>query len=119
MLAEDKKLMLEIWRDSRTVVDWVNGHSTLKRKESTIASAQNLLREWWGEVWIYDTVWPIGATHTFREHNKEADSWLGQASKVVKKNGWTLRTSLQRTRTRTVLRGQGKKRKLRRERKGS
>ena len=42
--TEDEKLTLEIRGDSKTIVDWVNSHAKLKTKESTIASAQNLLR---------------------------------------------------------------------------
>ena len=34
-----KKLMLGIRSDSKTVVDWVNGHAQLKTPESTIAAA--------------------------------------------------------------------------------
>ena len=43
--VEDKKLMLELRGDSKTVVDWLNGHAKLKACESTIAAAQNLLRK--------------------------------------------------------------------------
>ena len=46
--TEDEKLTLEIRRDSKTILDCVNSHATLMTKESTIASAQNLLREWVG-----------------------------------------------------------------------
>ena len=42
--TEDEKLTLEIRGDSKTIVGWVNSHAKLKTKESTIASAQNLLR---------------------------------------------------------------------------
>ena len=72
------KLILEIRGDSKTMVDWVNGHAKLKMKESTIATAQNLLRELWSrEVGSRQRVtdW---AVHIFREHNKEADSWAGE-----------------------------------------
>ena len=44
MPTEDEKLTLEIRGDSKTIVDCVNSHAKLKTKESTIASAQNLLR---------------------------------------------------------------------------
>ena len=46
MLAEDKKLVLEVRRDTKTIVDWA-------------------------EVWICDNVWLIGRF----THHKEADSW--------------------------------------------
>ena len=45
--AEDKKLMLEIRRKSKTIVAWVVGHAKQKKLESITATAQNLLREWW------------------------------------------------------------------------
>ena len=45
MPAEDKKLVLEVRRDTKTIVDWA-------------------------EVWICDNVWLIGRF----THNKEADS---------------------------------------------
>ena len=35
--AEEKKLVLQFRRDSRTVVDWVTGHAKLKTKESTVS----------------------------------------------------------------------------------
>ena len=61
MPAEDKKLMLEVRGDSRTIVDWVSGHAKLKTKESIVASVQNLLRVN-GEAmeWIYDNVRLLG-----------------------------------------------------------
>ena len=73
-------------------MDWVNGHSKLKMKKSTIASVQNLLRDWWAEVWIYDTEWSIGLFTFFVNITQKPIHGLGKASKVVKKNGWTLRT---------------------------
>ena len=88
MPPEDKKPMPEFRGDSKTIVDWVNGHAKLKTKESTIAIVQNLLREWRGRgvnLRVTDR-----AVHIFRERNKEARlvGW-GKASKVVKNGGWT------------------------------
>ena len=37
----------DIMRDSKTIVDWVNGHAKLKNEGEYVAT-QNLLREWWG-----------------------------------------------------------------------
>ena len=47
MPAENKKLMLEVRRDSGTIVDWVNGHAKPKTWEGTVATTQNLLRVVW------------------------------------------------------------------------
>ena len=58
------------------VVDWVNGPTKLKTKESAIANAQNLLREWWGRG--LDLQHRVAEIHIFRERNKEADSRLGK-----------------------------------------
>ena len=33
--------------DSNTIVDWVNDHAKLKWREGTVASAHNILRDWW------------------------------------------------------------------------
>ena len=73
--------MLEIRRDSETVVDWVNGHSKLKTKQSTIASGQNLLGKWWARGLDLRHRVAQWATHIFREHKKEADSWAGKGVK--------------------------------------
>ena len=76
--AEDKKLMLEIRRDSKTIVDWVdNRHVKLTRKESTIASVQNILRNRWERGVDLRHRVDDWASHIFREHNEEADSWAG------------------------------------------
>ena len=79
--VEDKRLMLEIRGDSRMVVDWVDGHSKLKTKESTIAGVQNFLRDWWGRGWDLRHRVAEWAIHIFREHNKEADSWAAKGVK--------------------------------------
>ena len=59
-------------------MDWVNGHAKLKTKESTVASVQILLREWWGrEV----------------DPRQRVTHWtVGKASKVLTKNELILRT---------------------------
>ena len=84
--------MLEMRGDSETIVVWVNGHAALKTRESTIASVQNLLREWLRRAVDLGQRVADWAIHMFREHNKEADSWTGKSVKSVKKNGWTSRT---------------------------
>ena len=46
-------LMLEVRKDSKTSVDWVNGHAKLKTNESFSASEQYLLRvvgQWGGST---------------------------------------------------------------------
>ena len=41
--TEDKKLVLETRRDSKTTVDWVNGHcQTADRRESAITSVPRI-----------------------------------------------------------------------------
>ena len=73
---------LEIKLDCGTVVDWVNGHAKMKTRGSTVEATQNLLREWWGRgirLRQRTTEW---VTHTFREHNKEADLWAGAKGRV-------------------------------------
>ena len=75
---EGKKLTLKIKGDCETIVNWVNGHAKVQTRESTVATTQNLPREWWSRgvdlrQWIAD--W---ATHIFREHNAEADLWAAE-----------------------------------------
>ena len=79
MPTEDKKMILEIRGDSKTIV--VKGHSKLKTKERTIASLQNLQREWWGRGMDLRQRVADWAVHIFPEHNKEADSWAGKGIK--------------------------------------
>ena len=86
--AEDKAPMLDIRGDSKTIVDWVNGHAKLKTWESTIATAQNLLWEWWGRGVDLRRCVADWTVHICREHNSEADFWAG---KGVKRNGLILR----------------------------
>ena len=61
-------------------MDWVNGYAKLNIRESTVANAQNLLREWGRGVDLRQRTadW---ATHIFREHNKEADLWAANGAK--------------------------------------
>ena len=73
--------MLEVRRDSKTIVDWVNGHSKLKTKESTIASVQNILRDWWGRGAAFRQRVADWAIHIFFQHHKEANSWAGRGVK--------------------------------------
>ena len=59
----------------------MDGHAKMKTREGTVEKPQNLLREWWGRG--MPKLWGRGmrsrrqatdwVTHTFREHNKEAD----------------------------------------------
>ena len=73
--AKNKKFILQMRGDSKTIVDWVNGHAKLKTKEDTIASPQSIKWDWWGRrVDVRQRVadWAI---HIFRVHSKEADSW--------------------------------------------
>ena len=67
-------------RRPRRERNWVNGYAKLKTWKSTIATAQNLLREWWGcgvDLRRRVADW---AVHIFREH-KEADFWAGKGVK--------------------------------------
>ena len=62
-------LTLEIKGDKKTIVDWVNGHAKMKTRVTTEEKkAQNILREWRGRGRTAEWI-----THTFREHNTEAD----------------------------------------------
>ena len=76
-----KRPTLEIRGDNKTIVDWVNGHVKMKTRMGRVEKAQKLFREWWGRGL---SVWQRTidcATHTFREHNKEADLWAGKGAK--------------------------------------
>ena len=72
---------LEIKGDCTTIVDWINGHAKLKTRECTVAKTQNLLRDWWGRGVHLRQRTAEWATHIFREHNKEADTWAGKGAK--------------------------------------
>ena len=66
--------MLDVRWNTMTIVAWINGHAKQKKKESITATAQNLVREWWGRgVDLRRRVFDW-AVH-IREHNKEADLW--------------------------------------------
>ena len=56
-------------------MDWVNGHAKLRTSEGAIATAQNLLREWWGRGVDLPQRVSDWAVHIFREHKKEAALW--------------------------------------------
>ena len=86
--AKDKKLVLKIWSDRKTIKDWVNGHSKLKTWESTLATAQNLLWEWCSRGVDLRRRVADWAVHIFREHNKEADFWAGKGVKG-REEEWT------------------------------
>ena len=79
--GEDKKRMLEIRGDSNTIVDWVHGRAKLKTWESTVATAQNPVREWWGRGVNLRRRVTDWAAHIFRKHNGEADFWAGKGVK--------------------------------------
>ena len=81
--AENKNVILEVRCDSKTIVDWVSGHSKTKTKDSTIASAQNLLREWWDRGVDSGQRVADWAIHIFREPSKEADSSAVKKAKVA------------------------------------
>ena len=79
--GEGKKLTFEIKGNNKTIVDWVNGHATLKTRESTVTNNQNLPREWWCQGFPPRQRIAGWATHIFREHNKEADPWAAKGVK--------------------------------------
>ena len=83
----EDKLMLEIRSDRKTIVEWVNGHAMMKTRESTVATAQNLLRERWGRgVDLRRRVADLAVNTT-----KKPISGLGKESEVAKRNGLILR----------------------------
>ena len=43
-----KKPTLKIKAYCKTIVDWINGRTKMKTRESTVPNTQNLLRDWWG-----------------------------------------------------------------------
>ena len=79
--AEGKKLILEIQGDCKTSVDWVNGHAKFKTRESTVATTQNLPRQWQGRGVDLRQRTADWASHIFREHNKEAALWSAKGVK--------------------------------------
>ena len=58
----------------------MNGHTKMKTRIGTVEKAQNLLREWWGRGMRSRQRTTDWVTHTFREHNKEADLWAGKGA---------------------------------------
>ena len=72
---------LEIKRNCKTIADWVNGHAKMKTRVPTVEKAQNLLREWWGRGIRFRWRTAEWITHTFREHNTEADLWADKGAK--------------------------------------
>ena len=72
---------LEIKGDNKTIVDWMNGLVMTKTRIGTVEKAQNLLRQWWGRGMRLRQRTTYWVTHTFREHNKEADLSAGKGAK--------------------------------------
>ena len=58
----------------------MNGHAKMKTKIGTVEKAQNLLLEWWGRGMRLRQRTTDWVTHTFREHNKEADLWASKGA---------------------------------------
>ena len=56
----DKGAMLEVRGDSKTVVDWLNGHAKLKTPDSTVAAAQNQMWKGWSKGMDLRRLWPTG-----------------------------------------------------------
>ena len=80
---------LVIRRDSKTVVDWINGKAKQKVSYRAIETIQIQLMEWWKQG--ADLSQRIGdwAVHIFREHNKEAD--LSASMEWKDESNWDLR----------------------------
>ena len=78
-----ERIELVIRRDSKTVVDWINGKAKQKVPYRAIETIQIQLMEWWEKG--VDLCQRIGdwAVHIFREHNKEADLWAGIGAKGI------------------------------------
>ena len=72
---------LEIKRGKKTIVDWVNGHTKMKTRVTTVENTQNLLRDWWGRSIRFRKRSAEWITHTLREHNKEVDLWATKGAK--------------------------------------
>ena len=62
-------------------MDWVNGHAMLKTLESTVTTAQDLLRKCWGHGVDLQRRVADWAFHIFREYNREADARSGKGVK--------------------------------------
>ena len=72
--------MLEIRSDSKTIVDWVNGHAKLKTEESTIANVGV-------EGWISDNGSPTGRITSSVNTTRKPILGPGEASKDMKRMG--------------------------------
>ena len=87
--AGDKKLILEIRGDSKTIVDWVNGHAEL---EEVILRLPRISCCNGGAVELTcGVVWLIGRHISFVNTTKKLTSGRGKESKAVKENGLILR----------------------------
>ena len=53
----------------------------MKTRIGTTERAQNLSREWWCHGLHFRQRTTDWVTHTFREHNKEADFWAGKGAR--------------------------------------
>ena len=67
--------------DTKTIVDWMNGHAKMKTRIGTVEKALKLLRDWRGRGMRLRQRTTDWVTHTFREHHKEADLWAGKGAK--------------------------------------
>ena len=76
-----ESLTLEIKGDNKTIAGWMNGHAKMKTRIGSLEKAQNLLREWWSRGMRSRQRTTDWVTHTFREHNKEADLWACKGAK--------------------------------------
>ena len=84
-LVPGEQLTLESKGDNKTIVDWVNGHAKMKTRIGTVEKVHNFLCEWCGRGirLRQQTDW---VTHSFHEHNKEAEARVRRSEQ---KNGWT------------------------------
>ena len=71
---------LEIKGDNKTIVDWMNGHAKMKTRIGTVEKVQNPMREWLGHGMRLRQRTTDWVTHTFREHNEDADLWAGKGA---------------------------------------
>ena len=76
-----KELALGIVGDCKTIVDWVKGHAKLTSRESTVATAQNPVREWWDRGVDLSQRIADWATHIFREQKEETHLWAAKGVK--------------------------------------
>ena len=89
----DKGVMLGIRGDSKTVVDWIDGHAKMKTPDSdcTVAPAQNRMWDWW-EVLTCDDALLTGRYIFFVNITKKPMFGQGKVQEAEKKNVCTLRT---------------------------